>query len=217
MEHILGLRDSLLQMKTLNRFTLKSGKNILKASDAECYYLPNFITDSGIFQKLENEIIYRQESIRMFGKFILEPRTKALVGDEGVVVTYSGSSMKAMPWTPTLCRIKYTLEHETGYSFNCCLLNRYDDGNQYMGYHRDNEQQNDRSTPIVSLSFGAERDFLFRRYASKRRQEPLKIKLESGSLLVMMPNSFETFEHSLPKRLRVTQPRINLTFRQVLQ
>ena len=37
-------------------------------------------------------------------------------------------------------------------------MNRYEDGQQYMGWHRDNERG--WSTEIASLSLGAERRFL---------------------------------------------------------
>ena len=31
-----------------------------------------------------------------------------------------------------------------------------------MGYHKDDEKELDKETPIASLTFGAERDFIFR-------------------------------------------------------
>lgn len=187
---------------------------LLSTTDAESFYYPLFLENPNqIFKQLETELPFHQESIRLYGKTILEPRTKCLLGDDGVKVRYSGSEMKALPWTPTLAKVRAAVEEATASTFNCCLANRYEDGKQYMGYHRDNELQNDRSTPIASISLGAERDFLMRRY--RRKDEKVSIKLENGSLLVMMPNSFESFEHSLPKRLRITSPRINLTFRRV--
>ncbi len=41
-------------------------------------------------------------------------------------------------------------------------LSRYKDGSDKMGYHKDDEKELDKETPIASLTFGAERDFIFR-------------------------------------------------------
>ena len=39
---------------------------------------------------------------------------------------------------------------------------RYKDGCDKMGYHKDDEKELVKSVPITSLTFGAERDFIFR-------------------------------------------------------
>ena len=39
--------------------------------------------------------------------------------------------------------------------------------------------------------------------------------LESGSVLVMKGDTQKNWLHSLPKSTRVTEPRINLTFRRI--
>ncbi|MEY3037468.1 MAG: hypothetical protein RL143_35, partial [Pseudomonadota bacterium] len=50
------------------------------------------------------------------------------------------------------------------------------------------------------------------RRAPKQR---IDIELASGSLLIMGPELQHLWQHALPKRLRVSQPRINLTFRYI--
>ena len=39
--------------------------------------------------------------------------------------------------------------------------------------------------------------------------------LENGSMLIMQGDTQNHWSHSLPKALRVTEPRINLTFRNI--
>ena len=63
---------------------------------------------------------------------------------------------------------------------------------------------------IGSLSLGAERRFILRHTATKAK---LEFAMPSGSLVVMDGRTQESWQHAVPKQARVTQPRINLTFR----
>ena len=95
--------------------------------------------------------------------------------------------------------------------FNACLFNQYRDGQDSMGWHRDNEPEINPSC-IASVSFGASRDFVIRHRTTK---EKWLVHLHHGDLLVM-ENLQDAYEHALPKRLRVGEPRINLTLRRIL-
>ena len=93
------------------------------------------------------------------------------------------------------------------------LLNRYNDGKDKVDWHSDNEKELDKNSPIASLTFGGERDFLIRNKFDKNNK--IKEALKHGSLLVMHPPMQEEWEHTIPKRASASQ-RINLTFRNVL-
>ena len=89
-----------------------------------------------------------------------------------------------------------------------------------MGYHSDNEKELGDMPLIASLSMGAPRDFILK----PRKEAVLKfgknslkhqILLENGSLLIMSGEIQLFWNHAIPKRLKVTQPRINLTFRHI--
>jgi alkylated DNA repair dioxygenase AlkB len=67
-----------------------------------------------------------------------------------------------------------------------------------------------KNNPIASLSFGAERKFLFKH---KQTKQTVPIILEHGSCLVMKDDTQTNWLHSLPKSKKVTRVRINLTFR----
>lgn len=79
-----------------------------------------------------------------------------------------------------------------------------------MGWHADDEPEMKRYGAIGSLSLGATRKFSFKH---KKTKEKIDIMLENGSLLLMLHNTQENWLHSLPKSLKVQEPRINLTFR----
>ena len=82
-----------------------------------------------------------------------------------------------------------------------------------MAYHSDDEKSLGRNSAIASLSFGAERNFLFKHKITK---ETRSVLLENGSLLVMKENTQTHWLHRLPPTKKITEPRINLTFRTML-
>ncbi len=67
---------------------------------------------------------------------------------------------------------------------------------------------------MLSYNLGASRDFAFREYGASRQSRV--IALEHDSLLVMSPQVQTHFEHALPRRRRVREPRLNLTFREIV-
>ena len=66
-----------------------------------------------------------------------------------------------------------------------------------------------------SVSFGATRRFLLRR--NNDHSDKWDCSLASGDVLIMKGSTQQHWMHSIPKMLRISQPRINLTFRQVVQ
>ena len=123
-------------------------------------YLPR--TESRrLFRALEEEVEYLSPEttrIKLFGKLHDIPRRNVGYGDKGVVYKYSGLSLEAKEWTPTLREIKSDVESASGHSYNFVLVNRYADGGDCMGEHRDDEAELDPDVPIASLSLGAARD-----------------------------------------------------------
>lgn len=190
-----------------------NAENLLPHS-GNMHYYPSFfdieVSDNS-FQTLLREIDWRSDEITIFGKTVLQPRLTAWYGD--VAYTYSGITMQPQPWTDTVTTIKNNVEKELGVNFNSVLLNLYRDGKDYMGWHRDNEKELGIEPVIASVSFGATRTFRVRNYASKK--ENVDIELQPGSLVVMSGDMQEYWEHMLPKRLKVSEPRINLTFRTI--
>jgi 2OG-Fe(II) oxygenase superfamily len=76
--------------------------------------------------------------------------------------TYSNSTKQALPWTKELSWLRQIIEELIGTKFNSCLLNLYHNGNEGMGWHSDDEKSLGKNNTIASLSFGAERIFLFK-------------------------------------------------------
>ena len=97
--------------------------------------------------------------------------------------------------------------------FDSVLANLYRDGRDSMGWHSDDEAELGAAPVIASLSLVRTRRFLL-----KHRLDPAPVTalaLPHGSLLVMAGATQRNYQHALPRTTRVTQPRINLTFRRV--
>jgi len=116
-------------------------------------------------------------------------------------------------WTPELLELKAIAEQRTGETYNSCLLNLYHTGEEGMAWHSDGEKDLKKDGAIASLSFGAERKFAFKH---KRTGETVSIVLEHGSLLVMKGTTQTHWLHRLPPTKKIHSPRVNLTFRTII-
>ncbi|MES3018293.1 MAG: alpha-ketoglutarate-dependent dioxygenase AlkB [Bacteroidota bacterium] len=168
---------------------------------------------SQYLQKLLHSIDWKNDEAVIFGKHIITKRKVAWYGDNDFAYTYSNTTKQALPWTNELLQLKGIAEKLSACSFNSCLLNLYHDGDEGMSWHSDNERSLGRDTAIASISFGAERKFMFKHKTTK---QTVPVILENGSLLVMKGSTQTNWLHSLPKTTRVATPRINLTFRSFL-
>ncbi|PSB05599.1 alpha-ketoglutarate-dependent dioxygenase AlkB [filamentous cyanobacterium CCP1] len=164
-----------------------------------------------LLTELTQTIQWRQDWITIYGRSLPQPRLTAWYGDPGKSYTYSGITMNAVPWTPTLLTLKEKIDSLAGVVFNSVLLNLYRDGNDSMGWHSDNEPELGTNPVIGSISLGGTRKFMLRH----RFKKSLKYQLElsSGSFLLMQGTTQHYWQHQVPKTKRPVLPRINLTFR----
>ncbi|PWH86117.1 alpha-ketoglutarate-dependent dioxygenase AlkB family protein [Brumimicrobium oceani] len=188
--------------------------NILPFDGEVNYHGPIFSLkqEQEYFEKLIETIDWRNDQAVMFGKTIITKRKVAWYGSQPFKYTYSKTTKLALPWTNELLAIKKIIEDKTGVSYNSCLLNLYHSGEEGMGWHSDDEKELKEDGAIASLSFGAERKFLFKHKSSKQN---ISVILEKGSLLVMKGTTQKNWLHRLPPTKKVKTPRINLTFRTI--
>uniref|UniRef100_A0A7N4V011 DNA oxidative demethylase ALKBH2 n=1 Tax=Sarcophilus harrisii TaxID=9305 RepID=A0A7N4V011_SARHA len=198
----------------------------IRAESLDCDYTVLFAREEAdeLLQKLEKEVEYFEGDLArvlVFGKWHKIPRKQATYGDPGLTYTFSGLTLSPKPWIPVLEHIRDRVAAVTGHAFNFVLVNRYKDGCDHIGEHRDDESELAPRSPIASVSFGACRDFFFRHRDSRgkeasRRVDMVKIQLAHGSLLMMNYPTNVHWYHSLPVRKRILAPRVNLTFRNIL-
>ncbi|WNB18623.1 alpha-ketoglutarate-dependent dioxygenase AlkB family protein [Marivirga arenosa] len=190
-------------------------KNILPHGGIVQYHGQLFSQDEALFyfQSLMNEIDWEHDKAIIFGKEIITKRKVAWYADQAFSYTYSKVTKTAKIWTPELQEIKSKVEQQLGETFNSCLLNLYHSGEEGMAWHSDGEKDLKDNGAIASVSFGAERKFAFKH---KETKEKLELILEDGSLLMMGGSCQKNWLHRLPPTKKVQMPRINLTFRTIV-
>ncbi len=171
--------------------------------------------DEALLQRLIEETPWRSETVTLWGRTYPQPRLIAWYGDDGISYTYSGTTLDALPWTPTLAAIKARVEELSGATFNSVLVNYYRDHRDGMGFHADDEPELGEAPTIASVSLGEVRTFMLRH---RRRKDisNVKLGLPSGSLLVMRGATQANWKHGVPKRTKPCGPRVNLTFRRII-
>ena len=166
--------------------------------------------DTETFERIWNMHPQEQRKGKMFGKEISYPRWEQTYGHD---YKYAGHNHLALPVADQY--LKLVLEWvrtDSGLSYQGLLINWYEDGNHYIGWHADNESIIVPNSPIYSFSFGQERIFAIK---SKSGQYNKEILMRNGSLIIMGGEMQKYYKHSVPKISKNQCPgkRINLTFR----
>ncbi|ASD66158.1 alpha-ketoglutarate-dependent dioxygenase AlkB family protein [Pseudoalteromonas piscicida] len=172
----------------------------------------SFDKSLALYNVLLNTVAWQQNTITLFGKTHQTPRLERFIADPDVRYSYSGKLLENAPWPSVLLGIRQALERRFNIPFNAVLANFYRNGQDSMGWHSDDEPELGLTPTIASLSLGATRKFKIRQKVSHSVTD---ILLETGSLLIMQGDSQRDYQHALPKQAKVTQGRINLTFRSV--
>jgi alkylated DNA repair dioxygenase AlkB len=175
-------------------------RNYLPAGDA-----------TALCESLKEDVQWRQDPIKMYGKLIPQPRKLFACGDSTVgTYRYVGIDVPVKPWILEVGEIRDRISQETGVVFDSCLMNAYRNGRDYIGFHSDREALGPFNA-VVTVSLGGSRDFQF-----KQKQEPfetvVKTTLNSGDCVVMLGETQKQYTHSIPKRAQGDY-RIALTYR----
>jgi len=188
---------------------------------AEIYYDRNFLNTEEaklLFDGLRTKCAWQRHR-SSFNHAV--PRDEAYYGDPGTTYTYSRREYKPLAWIRQLLSLKIRVEEATpaiAYSnlglpslgYNAVLCNLYRNGHDSVGLHADAEPE--MGPVIASVSLGAERLF---RLKEKNGAVVFADRLLHGSLFIMAGDTQKNYKHEVPKEPDITQPRINLTFRQI--
>ncbi|XP_034697524.1 DNA oxidative demethylase ALKBH2 isoform X3 [Vitis riparia] len=149
---------------------------------SDLIYIPRFLAFEESwkwFDYLNKEIPWTRPTIRVFGRSCVQPRDTCYVASVGLPeLSYSGYQPHAYTWDdyPPLKDILDAVHKALpGSSFNSLLLNRYKGGNDYVGWHSDDEKLYGSTPEIASISFGCEREFFLKKKPSKVSQGILTI------------------------------------------
>ena len=190
---------------------------IFNVIDGEILFIRNFLSPADAkkyYDAIYKTINWKQEQISFYGKTFPVPRKTAWYGNEGLNYSYSGIKCFPETWTEELLKIKAAIEKFTPpEDFTSVLLNLYNDGNDKMGWHADDEKELGINPTIASLSIGETRRFDLKHKQNKELH--YKFELTSGSLLIMRGALQHHWVHQIPVQKKVKNSRINLTFRTI--
>lgn len=201
------------QLNIFETYDKKQSNNIVKITNGEYTYITNFFKKSEsdiLFKNLREKVIWKQESMNMYGRQINFPRLTAWYGESDKPYSFSGITLTPNPWSTEILEIKNKIEPFCRVIFNSVLLNLYRNGNDSISWHTDAEKELGKNPVIASVNFGASRKFQLRHKTTK---EKIEIDLEHGSLLIMKGELQHFWKHQVPKTKKKVGERINLTFR----
>jgi alkylated DNA repair dioxygenase AlkB len=147
------------------------------------------------------------------------PRSQIAYGDPNTSYNFSGIQVKAKSWDSNgkleyyLRYIRNRLESTFRYKLNFVLVNRYVNGNEYIGYHKDDEKDLGEDPKILGISLGVGREMYFKHDTTG---EVIKVKLPHNSLVVINNPTNKYWKHSIPKKAKLMQTRISLTYRNMV-
>lgn len=196
-------------------FTLGEGEELLPGQGSARLYCSVLDDEeaAAAMSTLLTTVPWQQDTFPCYGKDVPRPRLDALFGDPGRAYTYSKRTRQAAPWTDALIRLRERCEDLVSVEFNSVLANLYRNGNDYVDWHSDDEPDLGADPVIASLSLGTERRFEFR---NKHTMEVCRRVLPAGSVVVMSSGCQQNWKHRLAKQPKIQEPRINLTFRTLL-
>ncbi|KAK1947150.1 DNA oxidative demethylase ALKBH2 [Phytophthora citrophthora] len=189
----------------------------------------SLVTLETMFQKAWEAHPKEHDTIMMFGKPAKLPRFQQLCGEMGSY-RYSGKTFEAQKQYPPGLRhavqhmqriVEDPATHRTRLTGG--LVNWYENGDHYIGPHADDERDMVACTPIVALSLGATRRFVFTKKTSKRAPQGdeavarMVLQMEDGDLMIMGGTTQRTHKHAVPKMARCRKPRISVTLRCFLE
>lgn len=119
----------------------------------------------------------------------------------------------AYEWPVLVSKLKERIESEFNVKFNSCLVGKFDNPDDKIGFHSDSSSSLGEDPHIASISFGAARRFRIKHKTD--RQDKVDIILENGDLLIMKDGANLNYKHCVPGDPTCSEDnfRINLTFR----
>jgi len=145
-----------------------------------------------------------------YGKTAIQHRDIGFFSNTSIGYYYSGQLTKSIPLTTNLSILLDKVNKVFNSNFNGILINKYNDGTEYVGAHSDNIQYLD-SIGVVAISYGTIRKFRIR---DKETRKIVKdIPTEEGLFIHMGGNFQKEFTHEIPKQMKIKGCRYSFTFR----
>ncbi len=161
-------------------------------------------------EDIKNNLEIKPEII-IFDKVCHQQRDIGFFSNTSIGYHYSNKLMKSKPLTDNLTKLLNQVNELFSSDFNGILINRYNDGNNYIGPHSDDEKSLDSKIGVVALSYGESRIFRIRNKLTKK--VVLDTETEDCGILQMGGNFQKHYTHEIPIQKKVKGERYSFTFR----
>lgn len=148
--------------------------------------------------------------IQIYGKTVYQHRSIGFFSNTSIGYRYSGQIAKSQPLSSNLENLLNQVNQLYGANFNGILINRYNNGKDYIGAHSDDESNLD-AIGVVAISVGQTRTFRIRTKNDKK----IHTDIEMNNLdVIHMGGDFQKeFTHEIPISKKINGVRYFFTFR----
>ena len=160
-------------------------------------------------EEVDDKLIVKPR-VYYYGKAAVQHRDIGFFSDKSIGYYYSGQLTESIPLTKNLSILLDSINKYFEADFNGILVNKYNDGTEYVGAHSDDEKFLDK-IGVVALSYGAVRKFRIR--DKKTKKIIMDIPTNSTEIIHMGGNFQKEFTHEIPIEKKIKEIRYSFTFR----
>ena len=157
-----------------------------------------------------DELLIHNPEIYVYGKKCNQHRSIGFFSNESIGYRYSRQLAESIRLTPNTELLLNYVNSTLTSDFNGILVNKYANGEDYIGKHSDDEKGISNSG-VVSISYGSVRKFRIREKTTGKIV--LDVPTNSGEMLIMGGDFQKEFTHEIPIEKKIKHPRISFTFR----
>ena len=152
--------------------------------------------------------------IKIFGKDAVQHRSVGFFSDTSVGYYFAGQLAESCRLTTHLSVLLEKVNTLFKSDFTGILVNKYNDGTDYIGAHSDKEAHLDNTHGVVAISHGAVRTFRIKNKITK--EHVVDIPTLSNSIIHMGGEFQKEFTHEIPIQKKIKEVRYSMTFRKHL-
>ena len=188
-----------------------------KPIETEASHLSVTPIDDEIFRELVRIIIKNvnkkltvRPKVRVFGRTCYQNRDVGFYSNKSKGYAYSNQIMESKPLDDAMESLIDYVNRYYDSNFNSILINKYNNGTEYIGAHSDDEKGIGNGG-VVTISYGAIRKFRIRDKLTRKIVKD--VPTTPYSMIHMAGNFQKEFTHEIPIEKKVKDARISITFR----
>ena len=179
------------------------------------------LRDNHVFPYVIPYLIWKPE-FKLYGKICRQQRSvgffvkKSLIENGMKGYKYSNRMIPCQILPSIMDDFLNVVNETLKTKFNSILVNRYENGKDYISFHRDNEKGVDPKDGVASFSLGEPNSERIMTIKNNEGKKIVDIPLKIGSLVHMLEGCQKNRTHGIKKQNHVKGIRISLTMRRMI-